>query len=1215
MGGRAGESPEGAREAAPKPRWQFWIDRGGTFTDVVARSPEGVLHTRKLLSQDPKRNSDAALHGIRSLLALPADAEIPGDRIESVKMGTTVATNALLERQGERCLLLITRGFGDALRIGYQDRPDLFARHIVLPDPLYEAVVEVDERMGVDGGVLRAPELETLRADLQNAFDRGLRAVAIVFLHAYRHPTHEREAARLAREVGFSQISASHEVSPLQKLVGRGDTTVVDAYLSPILRRHVNQVARALGGSRLMFMRSSGGLTSARLFQGKDSILSGPAGGIVGAARTAARAGFGKIISFDMGGTSTDVAHYDGEFERSFETRLAGVRMRAPMLKIHSVAAGGGSILHFDGSRYRVGPRSAGAHPGPACYRSGGPLTVTDCNLMLGRLSSAHFPKVFGPNADQAVDRELVEERFAELAREIREATGDTRSPAQVAQGFRRIAVENMANAIVKISTQRGYDVTEYTLCCFGGAGGQHACELADTLGMDRIFVHPLAGVLSAYGMGLAEISALRERQMGAPLDEALSPRLDEAFAELRETTRAELSNQGIPDEKMRFHPRLLLRYEGSDSSLSVDLASAQAMREAFEATHRRRFGFATPERAVVAELLSLEAVGSGDEVHEIPRDTPPDGPAEPAQQLRFHCPDGWCDAPLYERDALAPGQRIEGPAVLVETTATTVIERGWRGESKAEGHLLLERSRPRPRGESVGSAADPVMLEVFNNLFMSVAEQMGSTLAQTAYSVNIKERLDFSCAIFDPTGNLVANAPHLPVHLGSMGESVKAVIQANGGGLGPGDVHVTNAPYQGGTHLPDVTVITPVFDRQQRDVLFYVGARGHHADIGGRTPGSSPPDSREIHEEGIVIDDFAVVQQGRFREAELREVLGAGPYPCRNPDQNIADLQAQIAANETGVREVLRMLDHFGVEAVQAYMQHVQRNAAEQVRGLIDALENGEFSYPLDNGSRIRVAIRVDRKRREAHVDFRGTSPQVAGNFNAPHAVCKAAVLYVFRTLLDDEIPLNEGCLQPLKLIIPERSILDPAPPAAVIAGNTEVSQGIADALYAALGVMAASQGTMNNFVYGNETYQNYETLCGGTGAGPDHPGASAVHSHMTNTRMTDPEVLEERFPVRVEEFSIRRGSGGAGRMPGGDGARRRLRFLEPALATILSSRRTLSPHGLAGGEAGLPGRNYVERGDGRVEKIAGCAQVQMRAGDVFVIETPGGGGFGSAD
>ncbi|NRA07303.1 MAG: hydantoinase B/oxoprolinase family protein [Myxococcales bacterium] len=1214
MGGEARENPEGTRRTRPTTRWQFWIDRGGTFTDVVARSPEGVLHTRKLLSEDPQRYPDAALHGIRSLLDLPADAEIPRDRIDAVKMGTTVATNALLERRGERSLLVITRGFGDALRIGYQDRPDLFARHIVLPPLLHEEVIEADERMDVEGSVVRSLDSAALREDLQGAFARGFRAVAIVFLHAYRHPKHERIAARLAREVGFTQVSASHEVSPLQKLVGRGDTTVVDAYLSPILRRHVEEISRAVGGSRLMFMQSSGGLTDARRFKGKDSILSGPAGGIVGAVRTAARAGFGKLISFDMGGTSTDVAHYDGEFERSFETRVAGVRMRAPMLQIHTVAAGGGSILRFDGSRYRVGPRSAGAQPGPTAYRRGGPLTVTDCNLMLGRISAAHFPRVFGPDADQPLDRDSVEARFEALAREIENATGDTRSPVQVAEGFRRIAVENMANAIVKISTQRGYDVTEYTLCCFGGAGGQHACDIADTLGMERIFLHPLAGVLSAYGMGLADSSALRERQIGRPLEEALAPVLDEAIGELEEATRTDLAEQGIADTRMSFHPRLLLRYEGSDSSLPVAFASVRAMRETFDAEHRKRFGFATPERGVVAEALSLEAVGGGGDAQEAALHTPPTQPAKPVDRVRFHGPDGWCEAPLYERASLAAGQTIDGPAIVVEATATTVIERGWRGELMPEGQLLLARYRPRPRGESVGTSADPVMLEVMNNLFMSVAEQMGVTLAQTAYSVNIKERLDFSCAIFDPAGNLVANAPHLPVHLGSMGESVKAVIRGNAGRLRPGDVHVTNDPYNGGTHLPDVTVITPVFDRQERDVLFYVGARGHHADIGGRTPGSSPPDSVNIHEEGVVIDDFLLVEGGRLREAEIREVLGTGPYPCRNPDQNIADLRAQIAANETGVREVWRMLDHFGIETVQAYMRHVQHNAEEQVRALIGALEDGEFSYPLDNGGRIRVAIRVDRKRREAQVDFRGSSAQVEGNFNAPHAVCKAAVLYVFRTLLDDEIPLNEGCLRPLKLIVPPRSILDPEPPAAVIAGNTEISQGITDALYAALGVMAASQGTMNNFVYGNEELQNYETLCGGTGAGPDHPGASAVHSHMTNTRMTDPEVLEERFPVRVEEFSIRRGSGGRGRMPGGDGALRRLRFLEPMLATILSSRRTLPPHGLAGGEAGLPGRNYVERANGRVEELAGCAQIQLQAGDVFVIETPGGGGFGAA-
>ncbi len=1208
-----------AGDGAAGGRWQFWIDRGGTFTDVVARRPDGSLRTHKLLSENPERYRDAALQGIRELFGLGAEDAIHSEVIEAVKMGTTVATNALLERKGEPTLLLITRGFGDALRIGYQNRPDLFAREIKLPELLYSRVIEVDERVSASGEVLRAPDAEALGRELAAAYAEGFRSAAIVFLHGYRFAEHERQAAALAREAGFDQVSASHEVSPLMKLVSRGDTTVVDAYLSPILRRYVDQVARELGDARLMFMQSNGGLTDARLFQGKDSILSGPAGGIVGAVRTAAMGGFEKIITFDMGGTSTDVAHYDGEYERAFETLVAGVRMRAPMMRIHTVAAGGGSILHFDGARYRVGPDSAGANPGPACYRRGGPLAVTDCNVMLGKIQPAHFPKVFGPEADQPLDAEVVHEKFAALADEIAEATGGPApAPEEVAEGFLRIAVENMANAIKKISVQRGHDVTAYTLNCFGGAGGQHACLVADALGMSRVFLHPFAGVLSAYGMGLADVRALRERQIERPFEAGVVPHLEEAFVELEAAAGQEIRDQGVAAENVSLVRKVHLRYEGTDSPLLVDFGSLEEMRRGFEETHRQRFGFIAPERKLVAEAVSAEAIGVTEAVADPELETAggsDTGTAVAIDRVRMHAAGAWLDTPLYDRDELLPGQTVDGPAIIVERTATTIVEPDWRAELTGRGHLVLTRVKARPKREAVGTAADPVMLEVFNNLFMSIAEQMGATLSNTAYSVNIKERLDFSCAIFDPVGNLVANAPHMPVHLGSMGESIKTVIRENAGTMKPGNVYALNAPYNGGTHLPDVTVITPVFDAAGREILFYVGSRGHHADIGGRTPGSAPPDSTTIHEEGVLIDNFLMVEEGVLRERETFELLTSGRYPCRNPKQNMADLAAQIAACETGVQEVRKMVDHFGLDVVQAYMGHVQDNAEESVRRVLDVLKDGAFAYPLDNGSEIRVKITVDRARREADIDFAGTSPQDPGNYNAPTAVCKAAVLYVFRTLVDDEIPLNEGCLKPLKLMIPERSMISPEYPAAVIAGNTEVSQCITDALYGALGVLASAQGTMNNFVYGNERYQNYETICGGTGAGPGHDGTSAVHSHMTNTRMTDPEVLEWRFPVRLEAFRIRRGSGGAGRHHGGDGVVRKMRFLEAMTATTLSSHRDTDPYGLEGGGPGARGHNYVERADGRIDELKGNDETEMAAGDLFVMETPGGGGFGPPD
>ena len=1199
-------------------KWQIWIDRGGTFTDIVAKRPDGQLVTLKLLSENPESYQDAAVHGIRELLGLEKDAAIPDGIIENVKMGTTVATNALLERQGDRTLFVTTRGFGDALRIGYQARPRLFDRHIVLPELLYEELLEVEERLDAQGLVVTPLNLNAARQGLEQAYQRGIRAVAIAFMHGYVNPVHEQQIAEVAAEIGFTQISVSSRVSPLMKLVSRGDTTVVDAYLSPILRRYVNQVADQLGeGPRLMFMQSNGGLTDAKLFQGKDAILSGPAGGVVGMVRTASMSGYEKIIGFDMGGTSTDVAHYNGEFERSFDTIVAGVRMRAPMMHIHTVAAGGGSILHFDGSRYRVGPDSAGANPGPASYLRGGPLTVTDCNVMLGKIQPEHFPKVFGPQADQPLDADVVREKFAQLAADIAAATATpVRSAEEVAEGFLKIAVINMANAIKQISVQRGYDVTEYTLNCFGGAGGQHACLVADALGMSRIFLHPFAGVLSAYGMGLADVRAMRETQVEKPFNRSAPTVIQDAAGTLMDEVRSEVISQGVSRENIEVKVKAHLRYESTDTSLEVDAGSFDAMLHNFEDAHRQQFGFVVSERPLIIEAVSVEGIGVTEQVVDPEMSVEHHGEAPKIDdRVTLYTNGTTMEVPLYKRESLQPGHLFPGPAIITEDIGTVIVEDGWQASLNARQHLILTRYKPRPSTQAIGTKVDPVMLEVFNNLFMSIAEQMGATLGKTAYSVNIKERLDFSCAIFDAQGQLVANAPHVPVHLGSMGESVKAVINNNQGTMRPGNVYMLNAPYNGGTHLPDVTVITPVFDDAGKEVLFYVGARGHHADIGGRTPGSSPPDSTHIDDEGVLIDNFLLVEEGVLREKETRELLTSGKYPCRNIDQNMADLAAQVAANKTGQQELLKMIGHFGLDVVQAYMGHVQDNAEESVRRVIDILQDGEFSYPMDGGNIIKVKITVDRTKREALLDFSGTSPQNTGNYNAPTAVCKAAVLYVFRTLVGDEIPLNEGCFKPLKIQIPPKTMISPEYPAAVISGNTEVSQAITDCLFGALGVLASSQGTMNNFVYGNEKYQNYETICGGTGAGPDHPGTSGVHSHMTNTRMTDPEVVEWRFPVRVESFALRQDSGGQGKFSGGNGVVRQLRFLEPMTATILSSHRETEPYGLNGGLAGACGENSIVTKDGATRLLKGNDEVQVEAGDMIIIKTPGGGGFGAPE
>jgi len=1240
-------------------RWDFWIDRGGTFTDVVGRSPDGMLHPHKLLSDNPEAYTDAAVQGIRDLIGLKTGKPIPPGRVGAVKMGTTVATNALLERKGERTLLLTTRGFRDALKIGYQARPKIFARHIVKPNMLYERVVEVDERVRADGTVERAPDLDAVRRDLEAAAADGIKAVAVVFMHAYRFPAHERAVAALAREMGFAQVSVSHEVSPLIKLVGRGDTTVVDAYLSPILRRYVARVAGEMqapslpgtgrveaSGSerpdgvvrklamrphpagfaghpppsgeesdiRLMFMMSSGGLTAAELFQGKDAILSGPAGGVVGMAETGREVGFERLIGFDMGGTSTDVSHYDGEYERTFETEVAGVRMRAPMMLIHTVAAGGGSILHFDGARFRVGPDSAGANPGPTCYRRGGPLAVTDANVMLGKLMPDFFPKIFGPAQDQPLDAAAVRHAFNNLAQKVSLAGAGEKTAEEIADGFIKIAVENMANAIKKISVQRGYDVTRYALNCFGGAGGQHACLVADALGMTRVLIHPFSSLLSAYGMGLADIRATREQAIELPLGAKAVKEIERSGGKLGKNVRAEVAGQGVPADKIKVILRAHIRYAGTDTALVVPAGTLNAMTRAFERAHKARFGFIDRSKQMVVEAVSVEAVGGGARFRERAGKTTRAKLPKSTLRTKFFSAGAWHRANVYTRAQLKPGHKVKGAAIVIEPHQTVVVEPGWQAALTAKNHLVLSRIKPLKRVHAIGTHADPVMLEVFNNLFMSIAEQMGVALQNTAYSVNIKERLDFSCAVFAADGALVANAPHMPVHLGSMDRAVETIIRENKGKIAPGDVYAINAPYNGGTHLPDITVCTPVFDDRKRSVLFWVASRGHHADVGGISPGSMSPNATSIEQEGVLFDNFKLVDRGRFREKELMAALTGAQYPARNPVQNVNDIKAQIAANEKGVAELRKMVAQFTMPVVKAYMGHVQDNAAESVRRVIDRLHDSAFEYEMDQGTVIKVKITVDKKKREAKVDFTGTSPQQPTNFNAPEPVTRAAVLYVFRVMVDDDIPMNAGCLRPINIVIPKRSMLSPEFPAAVVAGNVETSQAVTDTLFGALGALAAAQGTMNNLNFGNAKYQYYETICSGSPAGPGFDGTDAVHTHMTNTRLTDPEVLEFRYPVVLEDFHIHAGSGGKGKWHAGDGIRRSIRFLETMQCTILSGHRRVPPFGLEGGEPGQVGENWVRRKDHRMERLQGCDETEIDAGEAIIIQTPTAGGYGKA-
>ncbi|MGQ0671886.1 MAG: hydantoinase B/oxoprolinase family protein [Hyphomicrobium sp.] len=1203
-------------------QWQFWIDRGGTFTDIIAIAPDGTLSTHKLPSENPGAYDDAVLAGIRRCLGVPDDAPLPIAAIGSVRMGTTVATNALLERKGEPTVLVITRGLADQLEIGTQARPDIFARQVRKAAMLYDRVIEADERVLVDGRVERPLDAAALRSAMETARGEGFRSAAIVLMHAYRYPAHEQQAAHIATQAGFLSVSASHAVSPLIRIVPRGDTTVADAYLTPVLSRYVDQVAAALGATgvesdarpRLFFMSSSGGLKSATAFRGRDAILSGPAGGVIGMVETARAAGFSNVIGFDMGGTSTDVAHAAGDLERTYETTVAGVRMSVPMLAVHTIAAGGGSIISFDGNRLRVGPDSAGSNPGPRCYRRGGPLTVTDANVMVGKLRPKFFPAVFGPDGNQPIDADACRDGFAILRRQI----GGGTSAEGIADGCLRIAVENMANAIRKVSVERGHDVSRTVLNCFGSAGGQHACRIAETLGIATVLVHPLSGLLSAYGIGLARLRSSRQQSIEAELDEAAGRAIENTCAALGAAAMAELVDQGVSPDAIAVCHRVHLTYAGTDTALPVALAGPDAMRREFEAVHLLRFGFISPEKALVATMIDVEAV-----------DRPPPAPATPTatrppqacgalnaaggRHTRFFSQGRWHDATIHLRHELATGDVVVGPALVIEPHQTVVVEAGWSLTVTDRDNLVLTRARP-PIREAVSTRADPVLLEVFNNRFMAIAEQMGETLRATAQSVNIKERLDFSCAVFDSAGRLVSNAPHLPVHLGSMDRSVEAVIRARRRDMRRGDSYMLNAPYNGGTHLPDITVVTPVFGAapSSDDVLFYVASRGHHADIGGLTPGSMSPRARHIDEEGVYIDDAWLVSGGRFLEAETRDLLTGARYPARNPDQNIADLKAQVAANARGADELVRLVASFGSDVVGAYMEHVQDNAEEVVRRLIARLSDGRFRSETDQGAAIEVTVTVDRAQRSARIDFAGTSPERPDNFNAPEPVTRAAVLYVLRVMVDEAIPINAGCLRPVEIVVPAGSMLAPRYPAAVVAGNTEVSQIVTNTLFAALGGLGSAQGTMNNLTFGNDRVQYYETICSGAPAGPGFDGAAGVHVHMTNTRLTDPEVLELKYPVVVDEFSIRRGSGGQGRWSSGDGTRRVLRFRDSVDCAILSGYRRVPPFGLAGGDPGQCGRNTVRRRDGRVQTLDGCDEARLDAGDSIIIETPTGGGFG---
>ncbi|WP_321276992.1 hydantoinase B/oxoprolinase family protein [Thiomicrorhabdus indica] len=1196
-----------------KKQWQFWIDRGGTFTDVVAKTPEGNLLTHKLLSDNPEHYQDAAIAGIRHFLKVPTDHSIPVENIKSVKMGTTVATNALLERKGEPVALITNQGFADALKIGYQNRPDIFALNVRTPKPLYQQILEVTGRLNAEGEEIQPLAEAAIKQGLKSLKQQGFNALAIVLLHSYLNPEHEKQIAIWAKEIGFSQISTSSATSALVKYVSRGRTTVVDAYLSPVLHRYVQQVTKQLPNVDLQFMQSHGGLCQAKTFQGKDAILSGPAGGIIGAVKTSQHAGIDKIIGFDMGGTSTDVSHYAGQLQRNFDNEVAGVQMRVPMLDIHTVAAGGGSIITLQQGEVRVGPESAGANPGPTAYRRGGPLTVTDANVLLGRIQPSHFPNVFGENADQALDMIAVRNKFAEMANAL------SMEPENLAQGALDIAIENMANAVKTISTQRGYDLHDYTLVSFGGAGGQHACLVAEKLGIQSVLLHPYSGVLSAYGMGLAQNSVMNTQSYSIHITELTQ--LKPLIQTQRQTAIKELQaqNSEVAEEKMTLH----LHYQGSDTSLDIQFIDWQTdYAMLFSEQHQQRFGFQL-DADIVVHSITIEVLNQAHQADSLPNTSPYS--AKPIETVQTYANGAWQDTLVYQRNAITQSQTLSGPALILETTGTIYLPAGWNTKLLADGQLQLTQNAVKLELNSAKSAQisqnnnktfkpDPIKLGLYNHRFMSIAEQMGAILAKTAHSVNIKERLDFSCALFDQSGQLIANAPHVPVHLGSMGESVKTLIQRHGNQLQSGDAYALNNPFAGGTHLPDITVISPVFIDDK--CAFYVASRGHHADVGGLTPGSMPADSTHIEHEGVLLDCVPVLLAGKEQSSTLKTRFLQARYPARNWQQNWNDLQAQIAANQAGINGLQQLCRQTSLQEVKAYMNFVLEHSEAQVKALLPKLSSGEFCYQTDHGSQVCVEVRINQTSQTATIDFSGSSEQQNNNFNAPFAITRAATLYVLRTLINQDISLNDGFLRPIELIVPTGSILHPNYPAAVVAGNVETSQVVTDALYGALQIQAASQGTMNNLTFGDKTWQYYETLCGGTGAGKNYKGEDAVHSHMTNSRLTDPEIFEQRYPVRLKKFAIRENSGGKGKYPGGNGCERHIEFLQPMMVSVLSNHRQIPPYGMQGGEAGKTGRHGKQpAGKTSIKWLPSTFSESFEASDTLIMQTPGGGGFGTSD
>lgn len=1257
-------------------QFRFSIDRGGTFTDIYAEVPGSPgFRVIKLLSEDPANYADAPREGIRRVLAeylgeeIP-DGEVPAAPIEWIRMGTTVATNALLERKGARCALVITQGFGDLLQIGYQDRPKIFDLEISKPELLYEKVIEVPERLqslatseppagaevvtGISGerlAILEAPDLDALRTRFEALLAEGIHSLAVVFAHAYAWPAHEEAVGALAREMGFTQVSLSSQVMPKVKLVARGDTTMVDAYLNPHISAYLASFragfSHPLTDGRLLFMQSDGGLAPAESFTGSRAILSGPAGGVVGYAMTTFEKERRKpVIGFDMGGTSTDVSRFGGDYELAFETELAGVRVQAPQLQIRTVAAGGGSRLFFDATMFRVGPESAGAHPGPVCYRKGGHLAVTDANLVLGRLQPEFFPHIFGADEKQPLDLDASRAALMRLTEEInthyRAQGRPDMSVEAVALGFIEVANEVMVRPIREISVMRGFDSKDHILAVFGGAGPQHACAIARALGIEEILVHRFAGILSAYGMGLADVVVERQQPYAGAYERGSLAAVSTGLDALENAAVGALEDQGFGRHQIETDHYLNLRYQGTDTAIMIQRPAAEDgdFAEAFRKRYRREFGFDLTGRAIIIDDLRVRARGKAAGVTARPI-AAAQGDPEILKTVPCYFDSGWCDTEVYDLDRLGAGHAITGPAIIIHDTATILVEPNCDAEITAHGDVRIRVGRPDTGGHGVGTAADPIQLSIFSNLFMSIAEQMGRMLQKTAISTNIKERLDFSCALFGPAGELVANAPHLPVHLGSMSEAVKAQIHRYSGGnsghrprLEPGDVLVSNHPAAGGSHLPDITVITPVFssDADGCAIIFWVASRGHHADIGGISPGSMPPHSRRLEEEGACIDSFKLVSGGVFQEegvtallaapGKLRSRAGRPPISgTRLLADNLSDLKAQVAANQKGIELVLEMVAHYGHDVVQAYMGHVQAAAEAAVR---EALKNLSSSKGLaavgtvcaqdylDDGSPISLALTIDRSEGSARFDFSGTGPQIWGNCNAPRAVTISAILYSLRCLIEKELPLNHGCLLPIEIVIPEGSLLDPAPDAAVVGGNVLTSQRVVDVVLKAFGVAAASQGCMNNFTFGNDRFGYYETIGGGAGAGPTWEGQSGVHTHMTNTRITDPEILERRYPLLLREFSLREGSGGAGRHRGGEGLVREVEFLDDLQMAILSERRVYAPYGLEGGGPGQRGENIFIRTDGRRLNLGSKNEIHARRGDRFRILTPGGGGFG---